>query len=99
MVSESTRPHAEEHASQSEACVSKHTNLGFTVLRHAVRRSVFARPQQGQRGRRLASAAAIRRRIVAIELGTCRSGRSGGASGSIIFGNDNVREQRGGTSS
>src|SRR5712691_9902655 len=72
--------------------------LGQAVLRHGVRRSVFARPQQGQRGRRLASAAAIRRRIVAIELGTCRSGRSGGASGSIIFGNDNVREQRGGTS-
>src|SRR6266851_2894807 len=76
-----------------------YAELGQAVLRHAVRRSVFARPQQGQRGRRLASAAAIRRRIVAIELGTCRSGRSGGASGSIIFGNDNVREQRGGTSS
>src|SRR5262249_52496686 len=37
--------------------------------------------------------------MVAIELGTCRSGRSGGSSGFITFRNGNVRERRGGTSS
>src|SRR6266702_9007100 len=39
------------------------------------------------------------RRKVAIELGTCRSGRNGGSSGSIIIGNGNLRDERGGTRS
>src|SRR3984893_3575719 len=36
-----------------------------------------------------------RLRIVAIELGMCRSGRIGGASGSVTFGNGRSRELRG----
>ena len=39
------------------------------------------------------------RRIVAMEFGTWRSGRNGGPSGPISFGNCNFREQPGGTSS
>ena len=35
-----------------------------------------------------------RRRIVAIELGMCRSGRIGGASGSVTVGNGRSRELR-----
>src|SRR4051812_36030233 len=35
-------------------------------------------------------------RMVAIEFGTCRSGRIGGASGSITRGKGNRRELRGG---
>src|ERR1700731_4161645 len=36
-----------------------------------------------------------RLRIVAIELGMCRSGRIGGASGSVTVGNGRSRERRG----
>jgi len=55
--------------------------------------------QHGHRGSVLTRAAISRRRIVAIEFGTCRSGRSGGASGSVIVGNGKFREQPGGTRS
>src|ERR1700730_9863541 len=51
--------------------------------------------QQGHRGRVLASATMRRLRIVAIELGMCRSGRIGGASGSVTVGNGRSRERRG----
>jgi putative transposase len=40
-----------------------------------------------------------RRRIVAIELGICRSGWIGGASGSVTIGNGKFLEHRGGTRS
>ena len=43
-------------------------------------------PQQGQRGSNLTSASIIRMRMVAIEFGTCRSGRNGGSSGSVTVG-------------
>ena len=37
--------------------------------------------------------------MVAIELGTWRSGRNGGAAGSITVGNGKLRELRGATRS
>src|SRR5690348_3500761 len=43
--------------------------------------------QQGHRARVVARATIRCRRIVAIELATCRSGRTGGASGWTILGN------------
>jgi len=61
----------------------------LVLLRHICREGVCARrlcPQQGHRGSRLTSATARRLRRVAIELGMCRSGRIGGASGSVTVG-------------
>src|SRR6266852_4578646 len=52
--------------------------------------------QHGHRGRYLTSPAIRRRRTVAIEFGMCRSGRNGGASGSITSGNGKLREEHGG---
>jgi hypothetical protein len=51
--------------------------------------------QQGHLGRLLASATMSRLRTVAIELGMCRSGRIGGASGSATLGNGRQGERRG----
>ena len=48
--------------------------------------------QQGHLGRVLARATIRRLRTVMIELGMCRSGRIGGASGSITLGNGKSRE-------
>src|ERR1051325_3582092 len=48
--------------------------------------------QHGHRARVVARATIRCRRIVAIELATCRSGRTGGASGSVILGNLRRRE-------
>src|ERR1700758_1405467 len=53
--------------------------------------------QQGHLGRVLASATMSRLRTVVIELGMCRSGRIGGASGSVTIGNGRSREWRGET--
>ena len=66
----------------------------LVLLRHKLRRErpvVFA-PQHGQRDRIATRLAMSRRRKVEIELGTCRSGRSGGASGSVILGKGKFRE-------
>jgi hypothetical protein len=46
----------------------------------------LAAPQVGQRGRLCTTALIKRKRMVAIEFGTWRSGRKGGSSGSISFG-------------
>jgi hypothetical protein len=56
------------------------------LLRHGRRRPFAgaAAPQHGHRGKILMSARINRARMVAIELGMWRSGRAGGASGSII---------------
>ena len=54
--------------------------------------------QQGHRSRLLASATVRCRRIVAIELGICRSGRIGGTAGSITSGNGRFLEVGNGTS-
>ena len=51
--------------------------------------------QQGHRGSVLISATINSRRMVAIEFAMWRSGRKGGASGSITFGNGKFREERG----
>ncbi|MDB5398414.1 MAG: hypothetical protein JWQ55_432 [Rhodopila sp.] len=48
-------------------------------------------PQQGHRGRCSTRATISRRLSVAMEFGICRSGRSGGALGSVTNGNDNRR--------
>jgi hypothetical protein len=52
--------------------------------------------QQGHRSRLAASATARCRRIVAIELGMCRSGRIGGTAGSVTGGNGRFLECRDG---
>ena len=56
-------------------------------------------PQQGHRARVLTSALTRRARMVATEFGTWRSGRKGGSSGLVTFGNGRRLEQRGGTRS
>src|SRR4051794_27640443 len=67
----------------------RHRNgLVLLVLRGAL--------QHGHRARVVARATIRCRRIVAIELATCRSGRTGGTSGSIILGNARRRELFGG---
>src|ERR1700758_5372925 len=53
--------------------------------------------QQGHLGRVLARATMRPRRMVAIEFGMCRSGRIGGAPGSVTVGNGRSREWRGET--
>jgi hypothetical protein len=55
--------------------------------------------QHGHRDRRWAGATVRRRRMVAIEFGTWRSGRSGGAAGSVTGGNAKFFEPPGGTRS
>ncbi len=55
--------------------------------------------QHGHRGKVLTRAPISRRRMVAIEFGMCRSGRSGGSSGSVTVGYGKFRQQRGGTRS
>ena len=47
---------------------------------------ISCRWQQGHRGSRRAKARASLMRMVAMELATCRSGRSGGAAGSVTLG-------------
>src|SRR3712207_1293726 len=54
--------------------------------------------QHGHRSRPRARATVSLRRMVAIEFGTCRSGRIGGASGLITWGKTNRRELRCGPS-
>lgn len=71
----------------------------LVLLRHKVRRLDAGAAQQGHRGRAMTRTAINRRRIVAIEFGTCRSGRRGGASGSMTAGKHRCREAPGGTRS
>ena len=72
---------------------------GLILLRHrigvtwVVLRGVL---QHGHRARVVARATIRCRRIVAIELATCRSGRTGGASGRATLGNAKRRELIGG---
>src|SRR3954454_19582273 len=69
------------------------------LLRHRIRGAwVVLRGalQHGHRARVVARATIRCRRIVAIELATCRSGRTGGASGWTILGNLRRRELIGG---
>jgi len=71
------------------ACFTDARDAALVLLRHNGRWRLCWRllaPQHGHRGSRLTRATMRRRRMVAIELGMCRSGRIGGASGSITFG-------------
>src|SRR6185437_9726093 len=75
---------------------------GLVLLRHNFRCLLCAEigpTQQGHRDSVATSATINLRRIVAMEFGMWRSGRNGGPSGPISFGNCNFREQPGGTSS
>ncbi len=74
----------------------------LVLLRHNFRYLPCAEIGPAQQGHRdsVATRATINlRRIVAMEFVTWRSGRNGGPSGPISFGNCNFREQPGGTSS
>src|SRR4051795_10189695 len=69
------------------------------LLRHRIRVApavLRGALQQGHRARVVARATIRCRRIVAIEFATCRSGRTGGASGWTILGNARRRELIGG---
>jgi len=73
---------------------------GLVLLRHKVlyfAGFLIGAAQHGHRGKFLTRARTSRRRMVAIEFGMCRSGRSGGASGSVTLGNGRRLEHRGGT--
>ncbi len=75
-------------------------NTELVLLRQKVlyfARSLIGAAQHGHRGKFLTSARTSRRRMVGIEFGMCRSGRSGGACGSVTFGNGRRLEHRGGT--
>src|SRR5207245_9243583 len=70
----------------------------LVLLRHKRLSSVLRGAlQHGHRTRLLARATVRRRRMVAIEFEMCRSGRIGGASGSVTVGNGKRREFLGDT--
>jgi len=84
------RHQAQAHGFMSRVLVLLRHRIGgaWVVLRGAL--------QHGHRARVVARATIRCRRIVAIELATCRSGRTGGASGWTILGNLRRRELIGG---
>src|SRR5262249_10255277 len=90
------------HSTNTRACSdSNGTEHALVLLRHKRAAVEYPRAgalQHGHRGRRLTIATINLRRMVAIELGICRSGRKGGSSGSVIVGYGSLREQRGATS-
>src|SRR6478752_273737 len=68
------------------------------LLRHKFlyfARFLIGAVQHGHRGKLLTRARTSRRRMVAMEFGMCRSGRSGRTSGSVTFGNGRRLEHRG----
>src|SRR5712691_2051260 len=65
---------------------NRRASLSYCVIIFCRLYGVELLPQQGHRGRVLMSALINRRRMVAIEFGTWRSGRKGGSSGSMTFG-------------
>ena len=72
--------------------------LRLVLLRHNLVLRVYVAglaPQHGHRDSRLMSARVNLMRTVVIEFGTCRSGRKGGSSGSVIGGNGRRLEERG----
>src|SRR4029077_8693880 len=72
----------------------------LVLLRHKFlyfARFLIGAVQHGHRGKLLTRARTSRRRMVAMEFGMCRSGRSGRTSGSVTFGNGRGLEHRGGT--
>ena len=84
----------------SEATEQIHQAL--VLLHHKFRSDVFLlieAEQHGHRDKVLTRTTINRRRMVATEFGMWRSGRNGGASGSVTVGNGKLLEQRGGTRS
>ena len=84
------------HRTATAAGLHQRRRPALIVLRHELRRRL--RPavgvaQQGHRGNARAMPTMRRRRMLAMELGTWRSGRSGGASGSVTRGNGRLREE------
>src|SRR3989442_16027472 len=74
----------------------------LVLLHHKSPRGVFltiGAAQQGPRGKVATSATMRYRRMVETEFGMWRSGRKGGASGSVTVGNGKLREERGGARS
>jgi hypothetical protein len=73
----------------------------LVLLCHKLRRMFRGnlRAQHGHRGSIRAIATTILQWTVAIELGMCRWGRSGGAAGSVTAGNGRFREPPGATRS
>src|SRR4051794_23553116 len=72
------------------AVYSTFSSRFIILLRHKRRWKAgwfwLLRAQQGHRFRLRANTTVSRRRTVAIEFGTCRSGRIGSAAGSVTFG-------------
>ena len=78
------------------ASQAQRISLALVLLRQKFERLYFVirARQQGHRGKLATRASINRRRMVAMEFGMCRSGRSGGTSGSIMVGNGRLREER-----
>src|SRR3990167_7189340 len=76
--------------SQQRALVLLHHKFPCRVFR------AIGAAQHGHRDKVPTSATIKCRRMVAIEFGIWRSGRNGGASGSVTVGNRKLREDRGG---
>jgi hypothetical protein len=77
------------YAVQAKTKLRATIGKGLILLRHRARRLVRAnlRAQHGHRGSRLRPIATANLRCsVAIESGTCRCGRIGGAAGSVTTG-------------
>jgi len=75
--------------------LAKNFERAIVLLRHKLRRErvKFLAAQHGHRDRMATSLTISCRRSVAMEFGTWRSGRSGGASGSVTLGKGKLREE------
>jgi hypothetical protein len=73
----------------TEAVIGYKSGYWLVLLHHIFRCTLatFREPQQGHRGRRSTRATTSRRRSVVMAFGIWRSGRSGGAVGSVTDGN------------
>lgn len=74
---------------EGRAALTQYFEAFLILLHHKVCRRIrlaIGAAQHGHRGSLLTRAAISRRRTVAIEFGMCRSGRRGGASGSVTVG-------------
>src|SRR6266704_417194 len=95
-----TKPVAASWANSFQSIMPPNAiTVGLILLRHKFRRALRGRlcAQCGHRSIVCAIATASRRRIVAIELGTWRSGLIGGAAGSVTTGKGRFFEPPGDT--
>ena len=93
-----TAPAPAQNAYRTLLIVSSRTTSPTASVTGILRR-FWIGESAGHLGSVLARATMRRRRILAIEFGTCRSGRIGGASGSEIDGKGRSHEERGGSGS